>query len=82
MAWTRGHVPDFTEDVDSRGGFFQGKCLHSFEDIGYSNVDQVIAELVRHLPDTIPLRSMVQFKIVNLDNDKVAMYERMKGKGF
>lgn len=62
--------------------FFQGKCLYSFEDIGYSNVDEVISELVKHLPPTIPLRSMVQFKIVNLDNEKVAMYERMKGKGF
>lgn len=91
-----GRMDSAVEELQGQGGmfrispkmliraaaFFQGKCLHSFEDIGYSNVDQVIAELVRHLPDTIPLRSMVQFKIVNLDNDKVAMYERMKGKGF
>lgn len=62
--------------------FFRGRCMHSFEDIGYSSVDDVIAELVRYLPDSIPVRSMVQFKIVNLDNGKVAMYERMKGKGF
>ena len=62
--------------------FFQGKLLANFEDIGYSNVDEVITRLASLLPETIPNRSIVQFKIVNLDNDKVAVYERQKGKGF
>lgn len=62
--------------------FFQGKLLANFEDIGYSNVDEVIARLASLLPETIPNRSIVQFKIVNLDSDKVAVYERQKGKGF
>lgn len=62
--------------------FFQGRCLGHFEDIGYSNVDEVIDKLVQILPADIPQRSIVQFKIVNMDNEKVAMYERMKGKGF
>lgn len=62
--------------------FFQGKCLASFEDIGCSNIDEVIARLVKGLPSDIPPRSIVQFKIVNCDNGKVAVYERQKGKGF
>lgn len=62
--------------------FFQGKCLTSFEDIGCSNIDEVIARLVKGLPSDIPPRSIVQFKIVNCDNGKVAVYERQKGKGF
>ena len=62
--------------------FFQGKLLANFEDIGYSNVDEVIIRLASLLPEIIPNRSIVQFKIVNLDNDKVAVYERQKGKGF
>lgn len=62
--------------------FFQGKCLASFDDIGGSNIDEVIARLVRELPSDIPPRSMVQFKIVNCDNGKSAVYERQKGKGF
>ena len=62
--------------------FFRGRCVASFEDIGCGKVDEVIARLVGGLPDDIPVRSMVQFKIVNLDNGKVATYERMKGKGF
>lgn len=62
--------------------FFQGRCLTSFEDIGCSNIDEVISRLVAELPEDIPPRSMVQFKIVNCDNGKVAVYERQKGKGF
>lgn len=62
--------------------FFRGKRLADFEDIGYANVDEIISALVAMLPEDIPDRSMVQFKIVNLDNEKVAVYERMKGKGF
>ncbi len=62
--------------------FFRGKCLASFEDIGCSNIDEVIARLVAELPSEIPPRCIVQFKIVNCDNGKVAVYERQKGKGF
>ena len=62
--------------------FFQGKCLASFDDIGCSNIDEVINRLVAELPADIPVRSMVQFKIVNCDNGKSAVYERQKGKGF
>lgn len=62
--------------------FFRGKCLASFEDIRCSNVDEVIGRLVEELPADIPARCMVQFKIVNCDNGKVAVYERQKGKGF
>lgn len=62
--------------------FFQGKCLANFEDIGYSNIEEVTKALVAKFPTDIPERSMVQFKIVNLDNSKVYVYEHQKGKGF
>lgn len=62
--------------------FFQGRCLANFEDIGYSNIDEVTKALVRQFPADIPDRSMVQFKIVNCDNGKVYVYEHQKGKGF
>lgn len=58
--------------------FYQGKCVASLEDIGYSNVDEVIGRLSACLPDYIPLRSNIQYKIVNCDNDKIAVYERLK----
>lgn len=62
--------------------FYQGKLLTSFEDIGCANLDDVIGRLISSLPDSIPMRAMVQFKIVNMDNGNVAVYEHMKGKGF
>lgn len=62
--------------------FFQGKCLANFEDIGYSNIEEVTKALVVQFPADIPDRSMVQFKIVNCDNGKVYVYEHQKGKGF
>lgn len=62
--------------------FFQGRCIANFEDIGYSNIEEVTKALVAHFPADIPDRSMVQFKIVNCDNGKVYVYEHQKGKGF
>ena len=62
--------------------FFQGKCLANFEDIGYSNIEELTKALVAQFPADIPDRSMVQFKIVNMDNGKVHVYEHQKGKGF
>lgn len=62
--------------------FFKGRCLANFEDIGYSNVEEVTRALVAQFPDDIPARSIVQFKIVNCDNGKVCVYEHQKGKGF
>lgn len=56
--------------------FFKGRCLVNFEDIGFSNVEEVTRALVAQFPDDIPVRSIVQFKIVNCDNGKVCVYER------
>lgn len=62
--------------------FYGGRCLGSVEDIGFSTVDEVIDRLIGFVPDTVPDRAIVQFKLINQDNDKIAVYERMKGKGF
>ena len=45
-------------------------------------MDDVIAKLAAQLPDEIPARSMVMFKIENVDKEQTAVYQRMKGKGF
>ena len=62
--------------------YFQGKKLAEFTDTGYNNVDEVIAKLASELPDEIPARSMVMFKIENMDKGQTMVYQRMKGKGF
>ncbi len=61
--------------------FFRGRILHEIEDIGFNNKEEMIAALAKYIPDDIPDRSMIQFKIENKDKEQVAIYERMKGKG-
>ena len=62
--------------------FYGGRCLGSVEDIGFSTVEDVISRLVEFVPESVPNRAIVQFKLINQDNEKIAVYERMKGKGF
>lgn len=62
--------------------YFRGQMLAEVSDIGFSNIDEVISRLVLQLPDTIPERCAVQFRIKNVDTDREAVYERTKGKGF
>lgn len=62
--------------------YFKGKALYSFTDTGYNNIREVIAELASNLPDDIPMWSILQFKIDNLDKEESKVYDRQKGKGF
>ena len=62
--------------------FFQGKKVAEVIDTGFDNVDEVIRKLAGQLPDDIPARSMVMFKVENVDKGQTVVYQRMKGKGF
>lgn len=62
--------------------YYQGCKVASLTDVGFNNVDEVIARLATMLPDDIPMRAMVMFKIVNMDKDQTVVYQRQKGKGF
>ena len=62
--------------------FFLGRKLAELTDICFNKADEVLAKLVEQLPDDIPNRSMVMFKIENQDKNQTVVYERMKGKGF
>ncbi len=62
--------------------YFRGKLLGEVKDTGYNNIDEVISALVPFVPDDVPMRSMVQFKIEIVDKELSQTYERMKGKGF
>lgn len=61
--------------------FFRGRALGKVEDIGFNNVQEVIETLVPFIPDDVPPRSMLQFRIENIDKGETAVYERMRGKG-
>ncbi len=56
--------------------YVMGKQLCRLEDTGYSNVDQVMDQLVTMLPKKIK-NTRVQFKITNLDKDLTQMYQRL-----
>lgn len=62
--------------------YHNGQNVAELTDVGFNNVDEVIARLVTMLPDDIPDRSIVMFKIVNLDKNQTVVYQRQKGKGF
>ena len=62
--------------------FFRGEMLGKVEDIGFNNVDEIINTLLPYIPDTVPVRSNVMFRITNMDKQQTAIYERQKGKGF
>ncbi len=62
--------------------YHNGQNVAELTDVGFNNVNEVIARLVTMLPDDIPNRSMVMFKIVNLDKNQTVVYQRQKGKGF
>ena len=62
--------------------FFRGALLGMVEDTGFNNVDEIIDKLVSFVPDDVPERCNVMFRITNLDKQQTAIYERMKGKGF
>lgn len=62
--------------------YFKGKVVGELTDIGFSNIDEVIAALVKRLPKDIPTGCNVQFRLTNCDSQKEVVYERSKGKGF
>ena len=62
--------------------YYRGEVLAEVSDIGFSNIDEIISRLAAKLPDSIPERCAVQFRIKNVDTEREAVYERTKGKGF
>lgn len=62
--------------------YHNGQKVAELTDVGFNNVDEVIAKLVTMLPKDIPNRSIVMFKIVNIDKNQTVVYQRQKGKGF
>lgn len=62
--------------------YYNGKNVAELTDVGFNNVDEVIARLITILPDDIPNRATVMFKIVNLDKSQTVVYHRQKGKSF
>lgn len=57
--------------------YFRGKKIYMIEDVGFNNINEVIDTLMKHVPDTIPVRSTVQIRIENLDKKQSKDYMRI-----
>ena len=58
--------------------YHQGKKVAEVNDIGFNNINDVINRLTGELPTDIDPRSIILFKITNMDKDQVAVYQRRK----
>ncbi len=43
--------------------FFKGNVLGEIQDIGFSNVEQVIKQLTKFIPDDMPHRATLHFRV-------------------
>lgn len=59
--------------------FFKGNPLGEIQDIGFSNVEEVINRLSFFIPDDMLQRSTLHFKIEIVDKGQSMTYERMRG---
>ena len=57
--------------------FICGDSVSVIEDSGFTNVEQVIKNLLASLPDDTPRPSKVQIKITNLDKKQTQLYQRL-----
>ncbi|MDE6344655.1 MAG: site-specific integrase [Muribaculaceae bacterium] len=62
--------------------YFRGEVLAEMSDIGFENVDEVIAKLAAKLPSDIPRQCTVHFRIKNIDKDKEVVLEKIRGRDF
>lgn len=62
--------------------YFRGELLAELTDIGFSNVDEVVARLASDFRETVPQGCAVHFRIKDVDADLEVVYEHTKGKGF
>jgi integrase len=69
-------------DMIQASAYHMGRKVAELTNIGFRNNEEVIGSLVAVLPDDVPEGSIVIFKVVNMDKDQTAVYQKQKGKGF
>ena len=57
--------------------FISGDCVSIIEDSGFTNVEQVITQLLSSLSDNIERPTKVQIRITNLDKRQIQLYHRV-----
>lgn len=57
--------------------FICGDCVSVIEDSGFSNIEQIMAQLLASLSDEMPRPAKVQIKITNLDKKQTQLHQRV-----
>ena len=57
--------------------FISGECVSVIEDLGFTNIEQVITKLLSSLSDDILRPIKVQIKIANIDKKQIQLYQRV-----
>ena len=57
--------------------FVSGDCISVIEDLGFTNVEQVVAKVLISMHDDVPHPTKVQIKITNLDKKQIQLYQRI-----
>ena len=57
--------------------FISGECVSIIEDSGFTNVEQVITQLLSALPKDIDRPTKVQIKVTNMDKKQTQLYQRI-----
>lgn len=62
--------------------YFKGAVVAELTDMGFGKVEDVLNAVIPQLPDTIPTRAEVTFRVTDVDTQMERVYTRTKGKGF
>lgn len=57
--------------------YFRGRKLYEIEDIGFNNVNEIIDELMKHIPEDMPSGCMLQIRIENKDKGQKRDYTKI-----
>ena len=57
--------------------FVCGERVSTFEDSGFTNVEQVVTKLLSSLSDEIERPTKIQVRITNLDKRQIQLYHRV-----
>ena len=57
--------------------FISGDCVSIIEDSGFTNVEQVITQLLSAFPEDVERPIKVQIRITNMDKKQTQLYQRI-----
>jgi len=60
--------------------YYRGSAVADITNTGYHNVDEIIADLEKLLPNTLPCKAKILYRITNIDKNEDIVREKNLGK--